>query len=279
MVKFELKRIHFTSDLGMTKTLQIIKGIMNFKTLILIMLYTCIQGCSKSTVDPICYLNKPRDTYKYPILPRSPEWALLNTSEEMDSVLQIPNQILKSISTEGLVETSLHYPRFSDLYFSDDYQRAFNIIESHFNGFQELLKRSDAASVLTERYELMDPSCIHNNYPSINGDGSSTSFSFAFIEILIAQYEILSLLENENLQTLLKECLLKYEVKKDNNSSLFTLKHSLLIAARIMYFDNYDQFIQEYNNNESIKFFTDRVMLLDSTTLDVIYDLAKRFPN
>ena len=253
---------------------------INILYIILFFLYFFLSACSKEKEEHSCYIAHVPDAYDYPIKPGTPEWEQLNSSDEMDSVLQIPEDVLHSISTEGLIETVLNYPRWGDLYFLEDYQFGFDVIKENFNGIQELLKRSDAATKLFDRYKLMNPGCNENNWPSINGPGSSASFSFAFIEIIIAQYDILNQFDNEQIETLLKEVIIKYEEKNRYDYSVFSKKHTVLIAGRIMYLSNYTPFIEEYSKNIYVKEFIEKVMLNNNfETLDLVYDYAKNFLN
>lgn len=246
--------------------------------IILFFLYFFSLNCSKEDFNPSCYIAHVSDAYDYPLKPGMPGWELLRNSDEMDSVLQIPKDVLLSISTEGLIETVLNYPSFPNIYFQNDYQYVFDIIKEKFNGFSELLMRQDAAILLLKRYKSMKPHCQENNWPSINGPGSSPSFSFAFIEILLAQYDILEQLDNDDTHTLMQEAIEKYEEKIVNNFSVFSTKHTVLIAGRILLLNNYAPFMEEYNNDIYVKDFIDRIMLLSNfDTLERVYELAINF--
>jgi len=107
--------------------------------------------CSKEDEEPLCIIEHVIDAYDYPVKPGSPEWAELTSNDEIDAVLQIPENILYEMSTEGLIETVLNYPRFADIYASENYQISFDVLTENFNGFHELLQRSDAAVHLLER--------------------------------------------------------------------------------------------------------------------------------
>ena len=206
---------------------------------------TATMACTKQPVELECYIEPVEDAYDYPIKPGSPEWAQLTSSQQMDSVLQIPNDILLDMSTEGLIETCLSYPRFGDLYFAEDYQWAFEVLTSHFNGFRELLLRDDAAIKLFDRYLQMYPGCSINNWPSIIRPGYSTSFSFSFIEIILAQPEILQQLNDAETNAWMQELVAKYKQKKGYDYSIFSLKHTPLVAGRIMIMRNYHPFVYE----------------------------------
>jgi hypothetical protein len=249
----------------------------NIPNIVLFLLLSFLPGCTAKE-EFTCYLAKPQDSYDYPIKPGTPEWEQLDNSDEMDSVLQIPKNVLDNISTEGLIETVLNYPRFGDLYSIDDYQFAFDQMKNHYNGFQGLFNRNDAAMKLYDRYKEMYPGCVKNNWPSINGPGSSSSFSFAFIEILLAQYNILSQFNNEQIRILLREAISKYNEKNAHDFSVFSKKHTILITGRILYMSNYSPFIEEYSKNYFVKDFIDKVVLNNNfETLDLVLDYAEKY--
>jgi hypothetical protein len=235
--------------------------------------------CSKEKEEHFCFIEPSPDAYDYPIKPGTPEWELLQSSDEMDSALRIPEEILYYISTEGLIETVLNYPGFGNIYFAEDYQIAFDLMKDNFNGFSELLQRDDAAKKLKNRYILMHPGCNKNNWPSIIEPGRNISFSFAYIEILLAQYDILNQLDCATLKLLHDESNRKYSEKIFYNHSVFSKLHTVLIEGRIMYLNKYPPFLEEYNENHYVKIFIERANLLDFETLDLIHNYSDKFKN
>jgi hypothetical protein len=126
----------------------------------------------------------------------------------------------------------------------------------------------------------MYPGCKKNNWPSINGPGSNVSFSFAFVELLIAQYDVLNQFNKEELKTVLKEVINNYDKRNLSDYSVFSKKHTLLIAGRIMFISNYPPFINEYNDNIYLKDFIDKIMLSSNyETLDLVYNNSSNFLN
>jgi len=128
----------------------------------------------------------------------------------------------------------------------------------------------------------MHPGCKINNWPSINKPRASTSFSFAFIEIIIAQYGILNQYDSLHLDQLFNEALLKFEQKNMYDCSSFGKPHTAIILGRIMYLDKYGPFIEEYDNNSQVRIFLDGVInalgIVDSVeALDIIYNYAKQY--
>lgn len=244
-------------------------------SLILILLFV---SCKNDNVESHCYIAKSNDTYEYPIKPNANEWAKLSSSEKIIAC-QIPENTLKIISTEGLIESVLFNPLFSEIYLSNEHvQAGFNAFYENFNGVRELLKRSDIVTKILYRYQQMDPACNKNNWPSLVGAGSNNNYAFSYIEIIIAQYPIVNQIINSGqAKTVLQEVLAKNEVKIKCNYSVVGFEHSLLIAGRIMYLCNYKPFIDEYNNNQNVQTFINGAMATDITTLDIVTNCAKKF--
>jgi hypothetical protein len=244
-------------------------------SLILILLFV---SCKSDNVESHCYIAKSNDTYEYPIKPGVNEWAQLSSSEK-NTACQIPDNTLKNISTEGLIESVLFNPLFAEIYLSNEHiQAGFNAFYENFNGIRELLKRSDTVAKILCRYLQMDPACNKNNWPSLTGAGSNNNYAFSYIEIIIAQYPIVDQIVNSGkAKTVIQEILNKNEVKGKYCYSVVGLEHSSLIAGRIMYLCNYRPFIDEYNNDQNVRIFISGAMIVDITTLDVVTNCAKKF--
>ena len=222
-----------------------------------------ILGCEQNEGEnfnyALCSIEWSHDTYDFPIKPGMDEWSLLTTSRAMDSVLLMPDSILQNISTEGLIQTCMNYPRWFDLFFSYNYnfQRGFEILYSNFNGLQELLNRSDAGHLLYTYYNQMHPECNESNWSRVLGP----SFTYAWIEIIIAQYQILEQFDTEEMELLCSYALQTYKKKNLLDYSIFTQKTSLLISGRIMKINEFAPFVQEYNANNNLKIFIDYSVL------------------
>src|SRR5690625_4039877 len=84
------------------------------------------------------YNSPTHVSYEYPIKPGTPEWKELNYREHMES-LQVPEEILRNLTTEALIETVLGYPFIVNTFLFNTYGEGFNAILSDFNGLQELV--------------------------------------------------------------------------------------------------------------------------------------------
>ena len=92
-----------------------------------------------------------KDEYEFPIKQGTKEWEQFEKIEDRIAALQIPDVVLKKLSTESLLETCLKFPYLTDIFFYDNYQLGFEALMNEFNGFQELIKRSDLINVLIKK--------------------------------------------------------------------------------------------------------------------------------
>ncbi len=97
--------------------------------------------CAKNNYFPDNYTG-----YRYPLVPGTDEWDMLPDHQTMCDACQIPENVLKSLTTEQLVETILYYPLLCDMYAYDTFTDGVNEMTSHFNGILELLDRTDYAN-------------------------------------------------------------------------------------------------------------------------------------
>lgn len=90
---------------------------------------------------------------KYPMTKENPEWKYLNGPEGRYEACQIPEEILKSLSTEEVLQMVLEYPNFSSFQIYDDEVMNFENLRQNFNGLEELLSREDCKEVVLETYK------------------------------------------------------------------------------------------------------------------------------
>lgn len=100
--------------------------------------------------------------YQYPIVPGTDEWEAFESRTEMVDACQIPETILKEISTEALLQTILKYPFLSEMTMfyrtpeECEQERGFWHIAGEFNGLQEFMKREDALQSLKKYGSFTD---------------------------------------------------------------------------------------------------------------------------
>lgn len=93
------------------------------------------------------------EKYVFPVTTGTKEWEELKTTNEMISLTQIPEKLLKSMTTEALVETVIDYPLLSNIFVYNSSDEALNIMKKQFNGVDELFKREDGVSKLLSYYQ------------------------------------------------------------------------------------------------------------------------------
>jgi len=189
--------------------------------------------------------QKAADAYVFPIRPGMPEWASLTISARLEAC-QIPQEILKTISTTGLVETCLNYPFLPDMMFSDTPQKGFEGIISRFNGLQELLQRRDAGLVLLERYKTLDYEYEYTKWQ--HGQSSLFVFPLLYLEKLLAYDPIIANMSQQTKILLLQESLRMYWANQYSQSYKGTHNMTLLIMARLLEQMNYEPLRQRIAN-------------------------------
>ena len=181
------------------------------------------------------YSTKIGDKYKFPnFRPGTSEWEQIGVTQRI-SILQIPENQLSSISTEGLLETCLEFPYLIEIYFYNDFQKGFDVLSKIFNGYRELLKRRDLTDALIEKY--YDLSLEVANVRSLTPiDQGMYSFRQFVLEFIIAQDVVLENLSAEQERELF---LLTLEHTKIKNSypdifgGLSAIPTALLYAKKI----------------------------------------------
>lgn len=203
------------------------------------------------------------DAYEFPLTSKSPKWKTLKTYKEKLLVLQIPDQVLNEMSTEGLVRTCLNYPMWLHMMLHGNLQSGIEKVISNFNGLQELMKRTDAGSILIKVYKDIDSGAFQQDWTSRQRGGFTLHLSY--VEMLLSQEQILSSLTKKEKCSLLEDCILKYKSKlKHEVYGITGLKTVTIVICQILLGEDYKPFKQKYEENERINLF-----LRDETPIDV----------
>lgn len=131
-----------------------------------------------------------------------------------------------------MVKSCLNYPEYRLIFTRNDLQLGYNFIRSSFNGFVELETRSDAGKELMKVYAGYKPDGFDLN--STDLEIGKFICEITYIEILIAQTEILNKLNPGDSKELMSMCSQKYKVKKDRQKYYggIGLHTTALIIAR-----------------------------------------------
>ncbi len=198
-----------------------------------------ISGCSKESSDEISNafpyeeeilmdIITPEniDDYEYPITIGSPGWDTLNQQERFE-VMQIPDSILKNMSTWGLVETCFNYPPYGNFTVMPDFDSYINDLS--FNGLKELFLRTDFIKILLYRYRYLNVKNFEN------------LLKLNFIELIVGCDKHVSQLDQKQSVFLTAVALDKANDQR-NNLDIST-PFSVYIMGNTMLYANYKPFI------------------------------------
>lgn len=252
---------------------------------LLLFLVALFFSCSKEEPEVeiqqgYCIPFYVSDTYKYPILPGTDEWKTLSSLEEKVNACQIPQKNLKSISTEGLLETLLNYPLICDYIFFDNLQNGFNRVKTENNGFAELYNREDVFDVITERYELMSFNC-GDIYPPKTGDKPMlVEIAFQTFEFFIFQDEFLEKLNANQLYRVFDLVYKKLQDKKEAEVDDYNKLVSMATLGKIMCKSDFLSFVSICDEISFMKFFIEKIPMyrpVDVVPFAVIEQYANEF--
>lgn len=188
----------------------------------LVLLMTGLFAYSQTTIP---------DQYDFPIKQGSIEWELIGSVEKRIVALQIPEDILSQISTEGLLETCLAFPYLTDILFYNDYQKGFDELVAEFNGYRELLDRPDLNNILLKKYKDSNNDIESIRTLSLVEQGRF-SFRHFVLEFMLAQDCVLKQLEPEE-EKLLFKLSQKHKTFKNKNTDIFGSVND--VPTRLLY--------------------------------------------
>ncbi len=167
------------------------------------------------------------------------KFANYRTFDEKMAACQIPEDLLKKLPTERLVQLCAQHPLNAICYAYDNPMTGAKYIMAHFNGFQELKSRSDAAEKLVDFYSGIDYAHVQSEPYAItlkdrNGNTYSNS-GISFVELILASGEISQLTNATEAAKLTAAVDDKFEQKAANPSvfSAVSLRSSLMVRANI----------------------------------------------
>ena len=153
-------------------------------------------------------------SWDYPIKPGSKEW---NEREDRQNfmaglrIMNIPPDTLELINTEDLVRVCLNYPFWPQVFSRNSLQEGYDFLRNNFNGFRELENRSNAAQYILQEYKKMDPgNFIPGSSLAQKGEYMAR---FTFIELLLAQHEIIDNVNENIMKQIIEESLKKFREK------------------------------------------------------------------
>ena len=173
---------------------KILKIILPSLLFIVIITASCTQDGQSTT-----YNNAP---YDYPVRPGTDEWGMLGSSGKYEAC-QIPEDTLKKMSTQALVETVLDYPRLIIYRAHNDMQMGFDMLVENFNGLRELYTRPDCGTEVLKVFLEIDPAAIDEEWSGTQK--VDYIFGLMDVEMLLMQEPVCESLTDEERQELVEK--------------------------------------------------------------------------
>ena len=215
---------------------------------------------------PIITFAQEKVTWDYPIKPGSEEWKLFQSSKEMVDACQIPNDILKSVSTDELLNICLKYPMFLDVHFSNNLQDGLDAIISSFNGFETFFEREDCSETLLRLYFKEIPTKPHIKK-------GNNKLKVLYLELLLSQSSIINGLNEEQKKKLLKNTLKRISEKQEKKYSQYYQLSSALILSRLI---DSSSLKDELNRDTWLVKFNKKGNLIDSVKVASLIEIANK---
>lgn len=178
------------------------------------------------------------DSYISPVNPfDTPEkWAGYEGTIERLAESQIPETLLRKMSTEGLAVSCLNYNYLGDLFLPISPQDGFNALAATYNGLCELVTRKDSGKALLSLYHSVDLNELYKE------DRYST-LRLGYLEIILAQRSVLSTLADDEIAALIEECVKTINIAITDMKGTYNPFTTLFLAVRCL--EKTDPFIRE----------------------------------
>ena len=168
------------------------------------------------------------DAYEFPITPiKTPEkWKEFQTHQEMLDACQIPDEMLKNISTEGLIETCINYPMSLDFMLYDSFQMGFDTVYDNFNGLQELYQRQDCIEKLIDFFVSINL----NKLKRIE----KPTLIYRFSCMLISRDDVISKINDEQQDLLIDAVNIQIKIIEEKYKDFYSENAPLCLKFRIL---------------------------------------------
>jgi len=174
----------------------------------------------------------------------------------VDGVYQdcnIPEEVLPCLETDGLLESCFNFSFISGYMLMagcNGLQDGYDLVRRACNGFVELEKRPDAMDVLIAKYKSIDTIHYDINLNPL-GYGGYNFYTYN-LEAILAQEVFLKNATKTQKIELLSELIIKQDFREKREVFYF-IEGPAYVMARLLYYDNYEPLIQEYNQNSLLR--------------------------
>ncbi len=197
--------------------------------------------------QPILYAQ---NSWNYPIKPGTEQWKSLKTLNERIAVQQIPENILKSLSTEEVFSAWLELPGRLELLAFSTMQNGFEVTVRRYNVLKELLNRNDVGKVVLSKYLRIDPENLKQDWSVIEKGKFITDF--AFIEFLLSQSEVLKNLSKNEKKLIVKNAIMNIN-KKQSFKEMFWEESGIILIGRVLISEGNNDLMKIISRDNKIK--------------------------
>ena len=178
--------------------------------------------------------EKPTNKY-FQIFPGTSEWGKLESGAEMWEVCQLPENMLRELSTEELIEACIEFPMAYDFTAFNNERGFISRMIDDFNGLSELRKRNDAILKMNEAYQKMEYTDKTIEDEELSEDIKCLGLTIAYWELIMSDRKFMDKMTLEERESLRSVAEQKYQMKLDHPDyfGLRNIEHSLLICAEL----------------------------------------------
>ncbi len=251
--------------------------------LLFLFLTVFLSSCRKSDILDCSCISKTdvSDKYIYPIKGGSVEWNAAGLAGGLDSIYkicQVPENILQSMSTQGLIQTLETNPTLLNMLLRDNLFLGRNEVLSRLNVSWELNKRSDAGIKIMEYYNQKNPCCVENILSDIDKGGFANNWHY--FDMICSQDSLINKLDLPNKKNFVKIILSKYSIQlKYPNTFGSTKTTSVLILSNILKSANYQPYVNELLADNNLNYFSNSGIFTTNINLKAIINYATNFSN
>lgn len=224
------------------------------------------------SADEIAKIDSLTGAYIFPVERSELKLFEMGWNRYYDTCV-VPNNILKHLSDDGLIQTCLNYPPYFNIFYFDFYQDGFNRIASESNIFDEIYIRKGITNKLISKYESLEvDSFMRIYYPN------KEPFTIRYLEILLAQNQLIGKMSGPEKEQLITYVLSKYEYRKTIlKEELYTSVLSALILGRILKSIQYKPFLTAVNKDTGLASFLENCSCADGISTSQIITYSKEY--
>ncbi|MGP1476978.1 MAG: hypothetical protein ACTTJK_05900 [Phocaeicola sp.] len=194
------------------------------------------------------WIPRPKDTYLYKTIPKERYWRNITKEDWQgyDRSNAIPDKVLKSMSTEGLIQSFFDFPgEVTRVYYTETtYLEPYQALLEVNKAYSELIKRKDAGT------------CMLKIYQECNFASGVGTLLMPVVEQLLADKNIYAKFSSDEIASLLDKGLERAKfVGASSSTFIVGAVNTFLFMGRILQYVQYRPFLREIEKNKDLSFF------------------------